>query len=251
MQAAFAQKACSLLGISAGDALLQYTTFYWIAGDNDAGSPPDRWSFDPKHPRWTAFVEAISSGIDPVDYVYQHHLISMSKRQQMTCFEYDYWSDLSWVRLHFGNSPDGLGLRGESIARRRAELHEIFADVATNHPDATAVRGCSWLYHVPAYRRLFPVEFVDAMESVGHLHQFAALWGQFLDRHGKAKADLTREFLEQVEAAETFADLDGVFPLDVLAATCPIQVFYRHFGIKDDLATHAHRHFPIDDDGLG
>ena len=232
LQAAFSRKACSLLRISADDALLRYTTFYLIADNNDAGLPPDRWSFDPEHPAWIAFLDAINSGIDPVDYMYQHHLTSVGKGQQVTCFGYDYWSDLSWVRLHSGNSDDGLGLRTESIPRRQAELRQIFADVARNHPDAAAVRVCSWLYHLPAYRRPFPAEFVDAMESVGHLHQFAALWGQFLDRHGKAKVDLSREFLRHVDAAQTFAELDDVFPLDVLAVTCPIEVFYRHFGIE-------------------
>src|SRR5262249_15664072 len=49
----------------------RFTTFYWIADDNDAGRRPEEWSFDPAHPAWSAFSNAIQNGTDPVDYVYR------------------------------------------------------------------------------------------------------------------------------------------------------------------------------------
>lgn len=138
----------------------------------------------------------------------------------------------SSVRLHFGNSPGGLGLKPQSIPDRLAELRQIFVDVATRHPDAVAVRGCSWLYHVPTYRSLFPSMYIDGLASAGYLHQFAALWGQFLDRHGKVKEALRETFIRDIGIARSLCDLNLVFPRDVLATTCPIGIFYRHFGVE-------------------
>jgi hypothetical protein len=38
-------------------------------------------------------------------------------------------------------------------------------------------------------------------------------------------------FLEAIEMASTPSELDEAFPLDVLAATSEIDVFYDHFGV--------------------
>jgi hypothetical protein len=139
---------------------------------------------------------------------------------------------LRTVRLHFGNSPDGSALLPDRRGERQAELRLIFREVAGKHPDAAFVRGCSWLYHVPAYSSLFPETFIDGLESVGYLHQFAALWGQFLDRYGSVKRSLQEAFLAKVEVARTLHDLNAAFPVDVLATTCPIAVFYREFDVS-------------------
>lgn len=232
IQGAFAERVAAILGISVPEALRQYTTFYWVARDNDAGRPPEQWNFDADHADWVAFVEAMDDGADPVEYVYQRHLASIHADRPVRCFEYNYWPEFGWVRLHFGNSPDGLGLKPQSIPDRLAELRQIFVDVATRHPDAVAVRGCSWLYHVPTYRSLFPSMYIDGLASAGYLHQFAALWGQFLDRHGKVKEALRETFIRDIGIARSLCDLNLVFPRDVLATTCPIGIFYRHFGVE-------------------
>src|SRR5215813_9733440 len=71
LQAAFVRRAAEILDISQTDAFRSFTTFYWIADDNDAGRRPEEWSFDPAHPAWSAFSNAIQNGTDPVDYVYR------------------------------------------------------------------------------------------------------------------------------------------------------------------------------------
>ena len=210
-QRAFADRVAARLSLPLHEAFRQYTTFYAVARNNDAGLPPDQWNFDADHPDWIAFVEAIGDGADPVDYVYRHHLASIRTDRPAKCFGYDYWPEFKWVRLHFGNSPDGLGLKRQSLPDRLAELRQIFMDVAVQHPDATAVRGCSWLYHVPAYRSLFPPVYVDGMASVGYLHQFAALWGQFIDRHGRVKEILRETFIPDIGAARLIRDLNLAF----------------------------------------
>jgi hypothetical protein len=233
VHAAFARRVAAILGAPEHEAFRLYTTFYCVAGDNDAGRPPEQWSFASDHPAWIAFIDAVKNGADPADYAYQHHLMSIDEDPQTGCFEYDYWPELRWVRLHFGNSPDGLGLRPQSLPARRAELRQIFADVATKHPDAIAVRGCSWLYHIAAYRQLFPTAYIDGLASVGCLHQFAALWGQFLDRHGRVKEAMRVRFMADITAARTLLDLNRAFPLDVLATTCRIEVFFHHLGVLE------------------
>lgn len=230
-QCAFARRASDVLSIPLTDAMRRFTTFYWVARDNDAGRPQDQWDFDPGHPAWVAFVTAVEAGADPVEYVHTAHLAAVAVSTATTCFEYDYWPDLQWVRIHFGNSPDGLGLDRTRLAERAAELRAIFTEVRERHPDAQAVRGCSWLYHVPAYASLFPAQYIHRMSSAGHLHQFAALWGQFIDRHGAVKAALGQPFLVKVQSARSLDELNRAFSYDVLAATGPIDVFYRHFEI--------------------
>jgi hypothetical protein len=114
---------------------------------------------------------------------------------------------------------------------RHRELHDIFQTVAREHPDASVVRGTSWLYHLEAYHRLFPPSFVACPTSIGYPHQFAALWAQFIDRHGVVKAPIAAPFLAAIETAKTPLQLDEAFPLDVLAATSEIDVFYDHYGV--------------------
>jgi hypothetical protein len=235
IQGAFAERAAIVLGIPMHESLRLYTTFYGVARDNDAGVPPEYQDFSADHPRWVALLDAMGQGTDPVEYVYQHQLATARRQASDRCFEYDYFPQLRWVRLHFGNSPDGLGLRPHSVSDRYEELRRIFIDVSTQHADAEEVRGCSWLYHVHAYRSLFPSEFIAGMSPVGYLYQFAALWGQFLDRRGNVKEHLSARFIADIGVARTLHELNAAFPNDVLGTTCPIDIFYRHSVSNDEV----------------
>jgi hypothetical protein len=231
LQIPFATKVAGVLGIPLGEAFRCYTTFYSVAKDNDAGLPQSEWDFDPSHPAWVEFLAALAAGVNPAEYIYSRELAAAGDTDVQQCFGYDYWPDQRCVRLHFGNSPDGLALRAESWTARREELRRIFLRVAEEHPESSVVRGTSWLYHLPAYRRLFPGAFVDNLSSVGYLHQFTALWGQFLDRFGVVKPQLGDAFTTAVAAAKSMDELNGCFTHDVLATTCDIGVFYAEFGI--------------------
>lgn len=145
---------------------------------------------------------------------------------------FGYWPADRLVRLHFSNDRNGTALRPSTVDERRQELREIFQTVADAHPKALIVRGTSWLYHLDAYRRLSPPTFIAGLTSVGYPHQFAALWAQFIDRHGVVKPALATAFLASIEQATTPKHLDDAFPLDVLAATSSIDIFYDYFGVE-------------------
>lgn len=177
LQANFALRVADIEGINFGEACRLHTAFYALAKDNDAGVAPERNDFDAGHPDWIAFLKAIDDGADPVDYVYRAYLDGDAQGDIGTsCFDFTYWPEDRLVRLHFSNDRNGTALRPSTVDDRHRELNGVFQTVARDHPDARAVRGTSWLYHLEAYRRLFPPSFAAGMTSVGHPHQFAALW---------------------------------------------------------------------------
>lgn len=231
VQGAFAARAAQITGLPLTEACRLHTAFYALARDNDAGVPAAFQDFDPGHPEWLRFVEAVQAGADPVEFAYQAYLDGDGQGDDGTgpCFSHHYWPEERLVRIHFGNNAEGTGLRPEQADARRAELSQIFATVARDHPEAAVVRGTSWLYHLEAYRRLFPSAFIAGLGPAGKPHQFAALWCQLIDRVGVVKPRLAEPFLAAVAAARSMDDLDAAFPLDVLAATAPIEVFHGHF----------------------
>jgi hypothetical protein len=232
LQARFAARVADIEELDFGEACRVHTTFYALARDNDAGVAPERNNFDPAHCDWVAFLEAIDDGVDPVDYVYQAYLDGDAQADSgPRCFDFTYWPEDLLVRIHFSNDRNGTALRPSTVQERHRELRNIFQRVANEHPDASVVRGTSWLYHLEAYRRLFPSAFVARLNSAGYPHQFAALWAQFIDRHGVVKPAMAASFLATIETACSSSQLDEAFPLDVLAATSAIGVFYEHFGV--------------------
>ncbi len=233
LQARFATRIADIEGLPFAEACRLHTAFYALAHDNDAGVAPERNDFDPDHRDWVAFIQAIENGEDAVDYVYSAHLAGDAQEGTTgTCFTFTYWPEDRLIRIHFSNNQEGTALRPSTVPDRRQELQAIFQKVASGHPDAALVRGTSWLYHLDQYRILFPPTFVADMQSIGYPHQFAALWAQFIDRYGAVRPPMAATFLAAIEKATTSSRLDQAFPLDVLAATTEIGVFYDHFGVR-------------------
>lgn len=90
------------------------------------------------------------------------------------------------------------------------------------------VHGTSWLYNVPAYRRLFPAAYVASAQPVGRLRALS-LWGQFLDRHGSVRNEAAAMLLSRIERVNAFADLSSCFPLQALAVHARFAVFQDFF----------------------
>ncbi len=234
----FAERIAAVTGMSFEEALLNYTPYY-----NELQQPerdfdvvrPHEWDFDPAHPRWQALLTALHSGVDPAAYVYtQTAPITVPSRvNYRPCFNYDYEAETRAIRIHFANNaPNGEALRQGQILSRHDDLHCLFMEIAHMHPEAERVRGASWLYNLPAYRRLFPPEFVANIQPLGYVWQFVALWGQFLDHCGETKAEMAQAFLSCLATKTTVNGLASCFPYQVLTTTCGIDYFYRFYDVN-------------------
>jgi hypothetical protein len=57
------------------------------------------------------------------------------------------------------------------------ELRALFTDLRRQHPEAETVQGGSWLYNLPAYRALFPPEYVATATPTRPGFTFLDVWG--------------------------------------------------------------------------
>jgi len=92
--------------------------------------------------------------------------------------------------------------------------------------------GGSWLYHLEAYRRLFPPGFLASAQAEEPDARFLALWGQFLDHQGQVKPDMAQRFERAVDRAGSLAELMACFPYPVLRLERPLEEFYAFFGTQ-------------------
>jgi hypothetical protein len=93
------------------------------------------------------------------------------------------------------------------------------------------VIGASWLYHLEAYRRLFPPSYLATAHVIDPRFRHMPLWGQFLDRHGEVKEHMTRQFLERLERQSRVDGLAHCFPFQVLSVNASVLEFYDFYGI--------------------
>ena len=226
----FAERAAELARISRPEALFLYTHLYrsFRLGN----------SFDPNHPIWLEYLAGLAGVADPPGWTHAFCKLrhaSLPPRipeNAFGCFSCDLWED-GRVRLHFRNAePPGVSpLCQARYPVRRAELADLFAHIRRTLPENARVMGGSWMYNIEAYRRLFPLQFLQTARPVWTDFQYIALWGQFLDRDGGVRSLPAAEFEQRVQQAVRLEDLPGCFPLPVLYLEESIQVFYRHFEI--------------------
>lgn len=151
------------------------------------------------------------------------------------CFACDAPGPDGVVKLHFNNvDGDGVSpLHGDKVAQRRAELTEMIGFVRAELPAARCVRGTSWLYHLEAYRRLFPPDYVASRRAPAaplHFHGSSS-WGQFLDHRGRVKPAPRQRMLDNLAQLDP-ARLREAFPLPALLVTASVGSFFAHFGIQ-------------------
>ena len=151
------------------------------------------------------------------------------------CFAHEPPAEDGVVRIHFNNldtDSEGGPLARGKIGRRQDELTRLFAHVAETCPPDTPIRGGSWLYHVEAYRRLFPPAYVASRGPYTRPIRLrgTATWGQVIDSHERIRP----EVCETVVA--NLADLDPaapwrIFPFQMLAVEAPLSVFLAFYGL--------------------
>jgi len=193
-------------------------------------------------PLWTHYLAGLAERADHrarLDWTMACFATAPAERpppgsHRFGCFACDPPGADGVLKLHFANlDGDGVSpLHPRKVAQRRADLSALFTFVRDALPAATSVRGTSWLYHLEAYRRLFPPDYVASRrppERPLHFHGSSS-WGQFLDHRGRVKAAPRDRLLDVLPRLDP-AGLREAFPLPALLVTAPIGTFYEHFGI--------------------
>jgi hypothetical protein len=151
------------------------------------------------------------------------------------CFAVDRPDDQAVVSIHFANlDDDGVGpLHHRKVDRRRGELRDLWTFVREAYPAAESVRGGSWLYHLEAYRRLFPPAYVASRRLPERALSFQGYssWGQFLDHRGHVRPAVRDAFLAKLPHLDP-QRIGLTFPLPALVVDGPIAGFYAWYGLN-------------------
>ena len=243
LQLCFAEAVAATAAWSLADAVCQCTNFYRRFGLGHVQGT----SIAPEWTTYTAHLLTLETHDQRVAYTQAFFVQSPPerlppRRQQFGCFGCDPPDADGRVRIHFTNDDtDGIGpLSRIKIEQRTQELRIMFTHVQHTYPEAQAVRGGSWLYHLEAYRRLFPPVYGASRAVQVGTQQFqgSSSWGQFLDHHERVKPVLREQFLANLTKLDP-QRLWEAFPLPTYSTQAPVQAFYDLYHI--DAASQRHR----------
>ena len=234
LQLRFAQAVAEVGGLPIADAIARYTNFHRRFGLGRLQDVPcsAEWA------RYSRQLSLLQTHEQQVEWTHAFFLQSPEEsppatQRQFGCFSCDPPNEQGMVRIHFTNrdNHNGTGpLNRAKIGRRKRELKEMFMYVRSTYPSAKSVKGGSWLYHLQAYRRLFPLEYAESREilKVGLRFDGTSSWGQFLDHRECIRPALRDVFLRNIRDLD-MDNLWRAFPLPALGTNAPIQVFYDFY----------------------
>ena len=211
-------------------ALRQYTNLYIRFGL--------RYALDKHHPVWQEYISGLNRSESDVEWTYtfamEHAMYPDVEILQPAfgCFSYTVWNEKR-IRIHFHNQeePDISPLSDASRKTRQDELISMFVYIKQHMTGMESVVGGSWLYHLEAYRRLFPPIFLSSARPGSQDYPYLTLWGQFLDRHGQVRPEQATKFTDRLEKQDTLEGILGCFPLNVLYLEAPLPAFLEYYGI--------------------
>ena len=239
LQLRFATAVSELQGLRLDQAVAHYTNFHARFGlgriDGEARST-----------HWTEYTEGLSplpSLEQRVDWTQDFFVRSPAEQppvdqQHFGCFSFERPDREGRIRIHFANrdSAQGTGpLAAKKIPHRTSELKRLFTHVAQHFPTAGQVRGGSWLYHLEAYRRLFPPSYTASATLPIRDPRFhgTSSWGQFLDHRERVRTDRRAAFLANLPGLRA-GQLRHAFPLPALLVHAPLSDFYAFYEIGSD-----------------
>lgn len=190
--------------------------------------------------RWARFLQGIAPGMtqeEVLRWTCAFHADCSpppGPRPAFGCFSGEISSHAPGVlRIHFvdphpASAPGPLAR--SRMPERLAELKALFAHVVREHPEVGTVRGVSWLYHLDAYKRLFPPEYgASAVLPSFPLHlNGSSSWGQVLDHRQEVKPAM-RDLLTSGFDRMTIDAPWRIFPLPALVATAPVHRFTQWY----------------------
>jgi hypothetical protein len=225
LQLQFARRVAEISDVPLEQAILNYTNIYirFAIGR----------SFDPENPVWLDYADGLKSSSAVEEWTYRFYLTRPQSEPPdvvatFGCFSYAH-ERADRIRLHFENRDTGSSspVGTDRLDARRHELSQLFAHVSQTHQGVRQVAGVSWLYNLPAYRRLFPETYLASARVAGARFRNMPLWGQFVDRHGSVKQAGAATFLERLSRQTSLDKLAQCFPLQPLSVEAPVSDFYR------------------------
>lgn len=186
--------------------------------------------------RWADFLERVqccpSHGDVLVVAMALHEAAPRPTPSPFGCFTYDPPGPEGVLRLHF--MPEerhryASPLR-HGVSERHAELRALLMEVRRLHPGVREVRGLSWLYHLDAYRALFPARYVASVKPVteGLNMTGSSTWGQVLDHRHRLRSGISDRILARMTPAIVGAPWKA-FPLQPMSAVGPVADFFERF----------------------
>lgn len=225
-QLSFAARLATKFGLSLDDALFHYTTF---SKTLDGGS-------------WTEYLAGLHQASNATAWTY--HYYCTHRHPDPTPHDTHYFGhplfgcfyfvvrDEHTIRPHFvkNDLPEMRPLSRARVASRHAELAQMFAFIQQHVPATQMVLGNSWMYHLEAYRRLYPPAYTRVMpSSTEDEFQFLALWGQCFDSQWQVRRDVAAELIRRVEALKRLDGLGECFPYQILQPSCAVEEFYDFY----------------------
>lgn len=230
LQLRFAAHMAGRLALPLADCVLRFTNLHrrFGLGDPDAA----------RSPLWDGFAAGLRPDDLPAQRSWTQDFFAAAapeppspQQRYFGSFSCEAPDAAGVVRIHFVNRDlDGSSPLGrDKIGRRRGELAALFDHLAVNHGQAKYVKGISWLYHLPAYRRLFPTPYGASARPVAWARlSGTSSWGQFL-RHDETVRPAARDiFLANLATLDPAAPWRS-FPLPVLTVQAPIGLFHAFY----------------------
>lgn len=232
VQLLFAETLADRTSGTLSDTCLTFTNLYrqFGLGRTDDGTLSAEWS------RYAAGLEHCTSRSGRLEWTvafFADAPPSKSSTQRFGCFSYEMLEQDHVVRIHFSNRDcaDGSGPLARAKADlRRSELREMFGFIRAHHSRAQSVRGCSWLYNLEGYRRLFPQDYAASTFEPERVRlDGTSSWGQVLDFRGVVKPAIRQALLDNIGSVD-IATPWRAFPVRALGAKSAIEHFYKFYG---------------------
>lgn len=236
VQLRLARRMAELIGAPLGEMALQHTNLHrrlglgvWRSGPAAAGWAPYAARLEVEGDLAAQVAWTVDAVRDAPPEVLPH-----PGQIGFGCFAHEPPGEDASVRIHFYNlDADAAGgpLARGKIERRKAELGALFAHVAETCPPDTVIRGGSWLYHVEAYRRLFPPAYVASrgpwQGPIGL--RGTSTWGQTIDSREDIRPDVRDAVVANLHRLDPEAPW-LVFPFQPLRVEAPLSAFLAFYG---------------------
>lgn len=207
-------------------AVTQLTNLHRRLGLGDPTDPPNE--------RWCHYLDGLEGQPDlatqvrwTVDFAESNSVTPPASAAVARAGPFSVHVQGEVLRTHFVPGVDSVSpLHPSRLPDRRRDLRSVLVEAVRQRPELRRVRGTSWLYSTKSYCSIFPPSHIASatMRTDVYWFQGSSAWGQFLDHHGRVKANLAARFVAMVDGYDGTAPW-GLFPVPTFNVESPIEVF--------------------------